>query len=131
MGLIYVDSCVLIDAIADVGSRGERARSLLLHGEPDDRLVISPMVEFECMIRPLRSGDPSQTAIVQTAMSRFRKLAVTERTFQLAARLRATAGFQTPDAIHIATAGLAGCDQFWTTDKKLLGRWPHFVVNPL
>lgn len=129
--MIYVDSCILIDALVDRGPRGRRARQLLLEGDPDDRLVISPMVEFECMIHPLRSGNPVLVEVVQAALSRFRKIAVTEKSFQLAARLRATAGFQTPDAIHLATAGLADCDQFWTTDKKLLRRWPHFVVNPL
>ncbi|MFT4049322.1 MAG: PIN domain-containing protein [Solirubrobacterales bacterium] len=131
MGLIYVDSCLLIDALADRGDRGERSRRLLLRGEVDDRLVISPMVELECMVRPLRSDNPELVAIVQTALSKFRRIAVTDHAFQLAARLRAMAGFKTPDAIHLAAAGLANCDQFWTTDKQLLRAWPHFVVNPL
>ena len=36
-----------------------------------------------------------------------------------AARLRAEIGLKLPDAIHVATAQLTGCDQFLTNDARI------------
>jgi predicted nucleic acid-binding protein len=40
--------------------------------------------------------------------------------FDMATKLRADSSLKTPDALHLATAILAGCSQFWTNDKKLV-----------
>ena len=37
-----------------------------------------------------------------------------------ATELRAIVGLKTPDAIHAATAILAGVQSFWTTDAEIL-----------
>ena len=39
--------------------------------------------------------------------------------FELASRLRIDHRIKTPDALHLAGALIAGCDQFWTNDYHL------------
>ncbi len=39
--------------------------------------------------------------------------------FDLATELRAQHGLKTPDALHLAAALRAGCDEFWTNDEHL------------
>lgn len=45
---------------------------------------------------------------------------VTHRTSVIAANLRATYKFKTPDALHIATALVRGCEAFLTNDRQLI-----------
>ena len=39
--------------------------------------------------------------------------------FEQATLLRAHTALKTPDALHLAAALLAGCNEFWTCDKQL------------
>ena len=39
--------------------------------------------------------------------------------FRRAARLRASHGLKTPDALHLATALEGGCEALWTNDDHL------------
>jgi predicted nucleic acid-binding protein len=39
--------------------------------------------------------------------------------FDLATRIRSSHGTKTPDALHLATALLGGCKEFWTNDSRL------------
>jgi len=130
VGLTYVDSCILIDALMVGDARGARAREILEAGHAEDRLVISPLVELECLVRPLRAGDQRRIKSTQSRLDRFQKIPVSNKAFRVAAELRARHRFQTADAINVATAGEGGCTTFWTTDKALLRVWPHFMVNP-
>lgn len=47
-----------------------------------------------------------------------------------AARLRAEIGLKLPDAIHVATAQLTGCDQFLTNDARVPAL-PGLVIRRL
>jgi predicted nucleic acid-binding protein len=44
---------------------------------------------------------------------------LTDSVLDLAASIRARFGFRTPDAIHLAAAMAAHCDQFLTNDRSL------------
>ena len=52
MGLIYLDSCILIYAVEDQGKRGAAVRQGM--AATDDRMAISPLVVMECLVGPLR-----------------------------------------------------------------------------
>ena len=51
MGLIYLDACLLIDAIEDhpVWAAGVRAP---MKSARDARFAISPLIQLECLAKP-------------------------------------------------------------------------------
>ena len=51
--------------------------------------------------------------------SGLRVLAITPQVIERATAIRASHGFRTPDAIHLATALEAGADAFLTGDRAL------------
>jgi predicted nucleic acid-binding protein len=131
LGLIYLDSSVLIDAIGAASERGDRTRERLAHPDPQSRLVTSPLVDLECMVRPLRQNNRSVATAAKTILSRFRRLEITAHAFDLATHIRAAHGLSVPDSLHFATASLGGCDAIWTFDRALLRVAPDFAHDPL
>jgi predicted nucleic acid-binding protein len=129
MGLTYIDSCVLIDALVNPERRGDDARAAL-EGERSGGVCTSALVELECMVRPLRSGDQNWIASMRSALARFRPLEITARCYQLAAHLRALHGLKTADALHVATASLGGCDEMWTSDRQVIVAMSGFAIEP-
>jgi uncharacterized protein len=73
---------------------------------------------MECCVKPLKTGNQSLLAgfdkIFTTHGYYFEPM--TRPVFDLATQLRAQHGLKTPDAIHLAAAIHAGCDEFWTND---------------
>lgn len=129
MGLTYVDSCVIIDAMLNSEERGDIARNAI-EGAQADTVCTSPLVELECLIRPFRIGDQQWIAATRGALGRFRSLEITARCYELAAHLRAIHGLKTADSLHLATASLGGCNQLWTNDSQLLAAMPGFATEP-
>lgn len=117
MGLIYLDSCILIYALEVDGPLGAEARRAL--AATKDTLAVSPLVLHECLIKPLRTGDIRTQRVITETYRRMAKIDIDEETFIHAATLRARYGLKAPDALHLAAAELGGCDQFWTNDKRL------------
>lgn len=52
-------------------------------------------------------------------MPSYRFVPLNKAVFDLATELRAQHGLKTPDALHLAAAISAGCDEFWTNDLRL------------
>jgi predicted nucleic acid-binding protein len=46
-------------------------------------------------------------------------IALNRAVFEQATRLRAKNQLKTPDALHLAAAVHAGCDELWTNDQQL------------
>lgn len=130
MGLIYLDSCIVIDATLSAGEHGQAARRAFREANQNQRFVTSPLVDLECLVRPLRSGNQGRITAIRSALARFAHLNITPKTYELAAHLRALHGLKTPDALHFATASLNGCAALWTSDARLLRAMPDFAVNP-
>ena len=116
--MIYLDSCMLIYALEDSGSRGELVRARLAEAG-STTVAISPLVALECTVGPLRAGDLVLRDSYLSAFEKFRMLPLNVETFLRAAELRANNGLATPDAIHLAAAQLNACTQFWTNDARL------------
>ena len=116
--MIYLDSCIVIYAVEDDGSRGAAVRQRLADAG-DTEVAISPLVTMECIVGPLRHDNLALHDHYLRALDNFRRLNLGEEQFMRAAQLRARHALRTPDALHLAVAQLAGCDELWTNDNRL------------
>lgn len=85
--------------------------------------VISELTRLECRVYPLRQGDHDLLRRYDAFFAlRDVQYAPIDRTvFELATTLRANHGLKTPDALHLAAAVTAGCEEFWTNDSRFSG----------
>lgn len=118
MGLIYLDACLLIYAFEDHPLHGGRIKAALAQESPE-RFAISPLVKFECLIAPMRSGNLLLQRYYEEGFEQFQQLHMPEDVFLLGAALRARFGLKSPDALHLATAQYHRCDALWTHDTRL------------
>jgi len=116
--LIYLDSCVLIYATELEDDLGLLARRRLAEATAED-VAISPLVEMECLVKPLRDGNFALADAYRRTFAQYRSFEPDRAVYHRAAELRAAFGLKTVDAIHLAMAQLAGCTAFWTNDDRL------------
>lgn len=128
MGLIYLDACLVIYLVERHALWGEPITGKLA-GASGARFGISPLVKCECMVGPLKRGDP---VLEQAYIDLFEKLLpfeMPEAVYLQAARLRARFGLRTPDALHLACAQRHRCDALWTNDERLTRASHGLAVN--
>jgi predicted nucleic acid-binding protein len=126
--MIYLDACIVIYAVEDDGARGAAVRQRLADAG-DAEVAVSPLVTMECIIGPLRQENLALHDHYLRALAQFRRLELGEAQFMRAAQLRARHGLRTPDALHLAVAQLAGCDELWTNDDRLALAAGGLAVN--
>lgn len=85
--------------------------------------VMSELTRLECRIYPLRQGDHDllQRYDAFFALREVEYAPIDRAVFELATSLRANHGLKTPDALHLAAAVTAGCEEFWTNDGRFSG----------
>ncbi len=84
--------------------------------------VVSSLVFAELLVPLHREGKAKAAAGLVSRLTSFANLAVHNpdaETASLPARLRVGHGLRTPDAIHAATAIMAGADGILTNDRQL------------
>ncbi len=118
MGLIYLDTCLLIYAVENHPVWFSPVREALSN-QPADSFAISPLVKMECLVKPMRLGDTALQWRYESAMTQFAPLTLNEAVFVQAAQLRARFNLKTPDALHLACAQHHGCVALWTNDDRL------------
>ena len=118
MGLIYLDACLLIYLI-ERHPRWSKPVADAMAGAEADRFGISPLVKCECLVAPIKRGDPVLRDAYVAAFDSFASLAMPEPVYLQAAELRARFGLRTPDALHLACAQHHRCDALWTNDDRL------------
>jgi predicted nucleic acid-binding protein len=98
---------------------------------PEARFGISPLVKCECLVAPLKRGDPVLEQAYLEFFDRFLPLEMPESVYLRAAQLRARFGIRTPDALHLASAQHHGCESMWTNDDRLVRASHGLSVNIL
>lgn len=119
MGLIYLDTCVVIYAFEGDSKFGDTVRKALKRAASAHRFAISPLVKLECLVAPMRSGNLLLRRHYEEGLAQFELLTMPEAVYYDAAQLRASFGLRTPDALHLATAQHHRCSALWTNDDRL------------
>ncbi|MEO6080479.1 MAG: type II toxin-antitoxin system VapC family toxin [Steroidobacteraceae bacterium] len=130
MGLIYLDTCLLIYTIEN-DTRRAPAVVAAMAGQEAAQFAVSPLVKMECLVKPMKQADLSLQKRYETGLSRFVQLPLPERVFLHAAQLRARFNLKTPDALHLACAQHHGCAALWTNDDRLAQSSHGLAVNVL
>jgi len=99
-------------------------------------LVSSELAVLETLVAPLARNDAALIAAYQKLFlaSELRVLPITRAALHEGARLRAMLPpLRTPDALHAATATLAGCAMFLTNDEgfRRVGGLPCTVLRDI
>lgn len=118
MGLIYLDSCLLIYVVERHSVFKERITASMA-GAAENQLAISALVKCECLVLPLRRDDHALESLYRETFARFVSLDMPEAVYLRAAEIRACAGLKTPDALHLACAQHYRCEALWTNDDRL------------
>ena len=118
MGLIYLDACLLIYLAEQHARWGGRVASAVAQ-TGGTRFGISPLVKCECLVGPIKRGDPVLQRAYIDLFDQFASLDMPESVYLQAAQLRGHFGLRTPDALHLACAQYHGCDALWTNDDRL------------
>jgi predicted nucleic acid-binding protein len=107
---LYLDACTVIYAVEGQPDFRDRVRTRLsqLRLSADSEVVTSRLSRMECRVRPLREKNAEILAEYDVffSMASLRLIDVSEAVIETATDFRARYGFETPDAIHLATAAL-------------------------
>ena len=118
-GLVYFDTNPVIYSVERHPVYGLLVQPLWQAAKAKTiEIVSSELVLMESLVGPLKSGDAALAHAYEQLFqqARTRLLPITQSILREAARLRATTRLKTPDALHAATAQLAGCVLFVTND---------------
>ncbi len=95
--------------------------------------VTSELTLAEVLVKPFLDRHTERQAaylqVLQPSAS-LQVVSVSREVLLAAARLRAELGIKLPDAIHVATAQLTGCERFLTNDTHL-PHLPGLTIVPL
>jgi len=95
-------------------------------------IVTSDLTRLECRVKPIRTGNSGllddYDEFFENAVGEV--VAVSSAVIDKATLVRATYNVKVPDAIHLATAVLSGCDEFLTNDGHL-AKFPNIRVSVL
>jgi predicted nucleic acid-binding protein len=125
------DSDVLIYAAVADHPLGRRVRALLLAdaavgGDALPAGVGSVLLVPEVLVKLTRTGDEIAFRSLTALLGRLRLQPVDETIAELATALGAAYGLRAPDAVHLATAVIAGADRFITNNT---GDFPKTITE--
>lgn len=118
---VYVDSNIIIYAIENPAVFGLRAQARLQQIHGSDSIAASELSRTECCSFPLGRSDFALLRLYDAFFARkdVTILPINTSVFRRATLVKAMHGFQTVDAIHLATALENGCELFLTNDGGL------------
>jgi len=116
------DADVLIYAAHAGDPLGERVRALFSACEEDIAGVGSLLLLPEVLSRPLRHGSDAEVDALVGLLSRIDLRPVDRSTAEIATTLGRTYALRAADAVHLATALIAGADRFITNNRRDFAR---------
>jgi predicted nucleic acid-binding protein len=119
---VYLDTNVFIYSVEQVAPYAEALRPLFRDvARGGTRATTSEITLAETLVQPFRTLDARLQVAFEDALSvpGLSVVPVSRTVLLHAARLRAALRLKLPDAIHAATAQLAGCDVLLTNDTGI------------
>ena len=116
--MIYLDTCLVIYLVERHATWGQPMEDAIA-AAPDARFGLSPLVKCECLVGPIKRGDPVLRRAYDEVFALFAALPMPEAVYLQAAEHRARFGVKMPDALHLACAQYHRCDALWTNDDRL------------
>lgn len=101
MALIYVDACLLIYQLEGHPVFGPQMTAAMQQHR-ESTFAISPLVKLECLVAPMKRGDPVLQRNFEAIFRQFVSVYMPEVVYFEAAALRARFALETPDALHLA-----------------------------
>ncbi|MBF0155289.1 MAG: PIN domain-containing protein [Magnetococcales bacterium] len=130
MALICLDSCIVIYLVERHPVYAATLRQAMA-GHARDVMSMSPLVPLEVLVKPIRDRDTATIRQFRQYLASLRMLTMPEEVFDTALGLRTDYGLRVPDALHLATAMVHGCTEFWTNDNRLTCVAPKLAINIL
>jgi uncharacterized protein len=124
----YLDSCIIIYLLEEHPQFGRTVHQAI-EAASNRQFYVSPLVELECLVAPLRTAN---TSLIQRYEDFFRQqisLDIEPSIYRLAAELRARYRLKTPDALHLAISHHYDCAELWTNDDRLKQAATSKAVN--
>lgn len=115
MANVYVDSCMIIGLIeGDATQRQLLKKQLVQHS-----IFSSELARLETRLLAIRNDNQDSLQNFDRFFAACEIIDLNREVFEQATLLRAKTQLKTPDALHLAAAIHAGCQEFWTDDKQL------------
>jgi predicted nucleic acid-binding protein len=136
-GSVYVDTSIIIYSVETHAVYWPSLKSLWEEAKSNRIVVVSSeLAILETLVGPLARNDAALIAAYERLFlaSELRLLPITRPTLLEGARLRVRLpSLRTPDALHAATAILAGCAMFLTNDEgfRRVGGLPCTVLRDI
>jgi predicted nucleic acid-binding protein len=128
---VYLDSCLVIYLVEEHATFAPRLETYIANA-PELIFVVSDLSEMECLIMPFRKDNKQLINKFYDWFAKAEVVSLDKHVFRRAAKFRADfASVKTPDALHLATAVLHDCDEFWTNDNRLDKIDSNLVKNVL
>ena len=121
MRRVYLASCILIYLLeGPLDLRRHIRDAVLAQAEGILEPMVSLLTRLECRVGPLRREDHQLLAQYDAllASTDLRYIPLTAGVFDRATHLRSRHALKTPDALHLAAALQAECDELWTNDQR-------------
>lgn len=118
--MIYVDTNIVIRLMeGDARTRAPLYSRLLPFRGTGRFIITSRLTRLECRVKPLRTKDVALLALYDAffTSAEVEILELTPQVIEKATELRAALNLKTPDAVHLASAIVAGAQAFLTQDS--------------
>jgi len=112
------DADVLIYAAAKDHPLGRRIRALFASEPGSHAGVGSVLLLPEILAKPMRDGQAEELTALAGLLSRLELRVLDAVTAEVATSLAATHRLRAADAVHLATALVAGADRFLTNNRR-------------